>query len=177
MNDGNHLSAHEGSLCLFSGSCKLYSVCAQSLPFPTKTILNLCSCCSCSGPSTQLLISVVPWAFSTVEKAHGSPQQQKRLTPVHGLGQCRAAVSVLGFRSPWCFQPVGRPGRAFQRFILCCEVQLRGLPPQAPRSQRLPRRTRVCETAFWGRTAHAPLSATHGVQPRDRPAGVDGCGI
>ena len=26
-------------LCLFSGPCKLYSVCAQSLPFPTKTIL------------------------------------------------------------------------------------------------------------------------------------------
>ena len=42
LGDGNHLSAHEGSLCLFSGPCKLYSVCAQSLPFPTKTILNLC---------------------------------------------------------------------------------------------------------------------------------------
>ena len=26
----------------FSDPCNLYSVCAQSLPFPTKTILNLC---------------------------------------------------------------------------------------------------------------------------------------
>ena len=33
MNDGNHLSAHEGSLCLFSGPCKLYSVCAPFVTF------------------------------------------------------------------------------------------------------------------------------------------------
>ena len=60
MNDGNHLSAHEGSLCLFSGPCKLYSVCAQSLPFPTKTILNLCHRVRVAGCLGRMIAESLP---------------------------------------------------------------------------------------------------------------------